>query len=343
MLKILFLVSFLIIILLNSLIANGVGMISFLNQNAYSSGHITLQPIENGYNSTKVIILAFDDSPKSQFTLAKPFLDKYGFKGSFFTVCMFVNAGTDGQDKTRMTWKDIKTLQEQGHDIESHTMTHTALDAKSDQNLTYEIGGSKQCLLNHGIDSTIFAYPASTGHSNATVVNVVSKYYNLARTGDAPLAFMQCNGYKKEKNCAPFDKKGEITYENRYDIRNWSDRPHPEQQQQQLYPTISYDNSQMFSQFVNEVNLEENYNKNGCINAIPIVVYHNFIIDSHHIYLPDKSFTDIGLFSAEMKYLHDNGFKILKMSDIGYNQGNNYLYLKEEPDNNSNNISIENC
>jgi peptidoglycan/xylan/chitin deacetylase (PgdA/CDA1 family) len=212
MLKILFLVSFLIIVLLNCLIANGVGMISFLNQNAYGSGHITLQPIGNGYNSTKVIILAFDDSPKSQFTLAKPILDKYGFKGSFFTVCMFVNAGTDGQDKTRMTWKDIKTLQEQEHDIESHTMTHTNLDAKSDQNLTYEIGGSKQCLLNHGIDSTIFAYPASTGHSNATVVNVVSKYYDLARTGDAPLAFMHCNGYKKEKNCAPFDKKGEIIY-----------------------------------------------------------------------------------------------------------------------------------
>jgi peptidoglycan/xylan/chitin deacetylase (PgdA/CDA1 family) len=205
MLKILFLVSFLIIILFNCLIANGVGMISFLNQNAYGSGHITLQPIENGYNSTKVIILAFDDSPKSQFTLAKSFLDKYGFKGSFFTVCMFVNAGTDGQDKTRMTWKDIKTLQEQGHDIESHTMTHTDLDAKSDQNLTYEIGGSKQCLLDHaGINPTIFAYPASTGHSNATVVNVVSKYYNLARSGDAPLAFLHCDGYRKENSCRIF-------------------------------------------------------------------------------------------------------------------------------------------
>ena len=70
-----------------------------------------------------------------------------------------------------MTWQDIKTLQQQGHDIESHTMTHTNLDHKSLQNLEYEIGGSKQCLLNHGINSTIFAYPASTGHDNATVVN----------------------------------------------------------------------------------------------------------------------------------------------------------------------------
>ena len=46
-------------------------------------------------------------------------------------------------------------------------MTHTDLNSKSQQNLTYEIGGSKQCLLNHGVNSTIFAYPASTGSRNA--------------------------------------------------------------------------------------------------------------------------------------------------------------------------------
>ena len=40
-------------------------------------------------------MLAFDDSPKSQFTLAKPVLDKYGYKGNFFTVCNFVNRGSE--------------------------------------------------------------------------------------------------------------------------------------------------------------------------------------------------------------------------------------------------------
>ncbi|MBV9175568.1 MAG: polysaccharide deacetylase family protein, partial [Nitrososphaeraceae archaeon] len=296
--------------------------------NAYSYT-LPILPAQNGAkNSTKLIVLAFDDSDKSQFTLAKPILDKYDFKGSFFTVCNAVNNGTLRKDKTRMTWQDIKTLEEEGHDIESHSMTHTNLDTKSEQNLVYEIGGSKQCLLdNVGVNSTIFAYPASTGHSNATVVNVVSKYYDLARTGDAPLAFLHCNGYKKyEKNCSlSFDKEGKPTFENRYDIRNWSDRPKP------LQPNanISYDNSQMFLQFIQEVNLEENYDKNGCINAIPIVVYHDFEVNSNLKYLPDKSYTDVGLFSAEMKYLQDNEFKVIKMSDIGYNQNNNYLYIDE--------------
>ena len=335
MLKIIFLVSLLTL----GLIFNGAGILSFSVQNAYSYT-LPILPAQNGAkNSSKLIVLAFDDSSKNQSTFAKPILDKYDFKGSFFTVCNYVNKGTQGRDKTRMTWQDIKTLEEEGHDIESHSMTHTNLDAKSEQNLVYEIGGSKQCLLDHvGVNSTIFAYPASTAHSNATVVNVVSKYYDLARTGDAPLAFLHCNGYKKTvNNCMPFNKKGKLTFENRYDIRNWSDRPKP------LQPNanISYDNSQMFLQFIQEVNLEENYNKNGCINAIPIVVYHDFVVNSNLKYLPDKSDTDVGLFSAEMKYLHDNGFKVIKMSDIGYNQSNNYLYIKE-PFTNDNTLA-KNC
>src|ERR687890_154217 len=120
-------------------------------QISFSTGKIIPPALQNGSNSTKIVILVFDDSPKSQFTLAKPILDKYGYKGNFFTVCNFVNRGSENIDKSRMSWQDIKALQQQGHDIESHTMTHTNLDNKSIQSLDYEIGGSKQCLLNHGI------------------------------------------------------------------------------------------------------------------------------------------------------------------------------------------------
>ena len=293
-------------------------------QISYSTGKIILPPLQNGSNSSKIIILAFDDSPKSQFTLAKPILDKYGYKGSFFTVCNFVNNGINRFGNESMSWQNIKSLQQQGHDIESHTMTHTALHNKSQQDLIYEIGGSKQCLFDHGINTTIFAYPASTGSENATIINIVSKYYDLARSGDAPLAFLHCNGYKKTNDCIPF-KNGKVKYENRYDIKNWSDRPKAQGTNQDAMPM---NNTQMFSQFIKEVNLQSSYNKNGCINAIPIVVYHNFLIDKNYMEQPDKSITDIGLFSKEMKYLHDNGFLVLKISDLGYNQSTNYICIK---------------
>jgi peptidoglycan/xylan/chitin deacetylase (PgdA/CDA1 family) len=274
-----FLLSSVIIL---GLIFNAIGIgVSFLVQSVYSSGQTTttLQPIiENGYNSSKVVILAFDDSPKNQFILAKPILDKYGFKGSFFTVCNYVNNATAGVNDSYMTWQDIKILQKQGHDIESHSMTHTNLDSKSEQNLVYEIGGSKQCLLDHGINSTIFSYPRSTGHSNPTVVKVVSKYYDLARIANAPLAFLHCNGYKKEKDCRPFNNKGHPAYEGRYDIREWGHRPNIKGYQPSTNSIVpSFTQSQMFSQFLKEVNSQQNYNKNGCIVAIPIVVYHKIV------------------------------------------------------------------
>ncbi len=87
-------------------------------------------------------------------------------------------------------------------------------------------------------------------------------------------------------------------------------------------------NAQMFTQFVKEVNLQSEYNKYGCIEAIPIVVYHNFLVDKNHIYQPNESFTDVSLFSDEMKYLHDNEFKVLKASDLGYSPSTNYIYIK---------------
>ena len=60
---------------------NGLGMLSLSVQKAYGTERIRLQPEQgSNNNSSKVIILAFDDSPKSQFTLAKPILDKYGLK-----------------------------------------------------------------------------------------------------------------------------------------------------------------------------------------------------------------------------------------------------------------------
>ena len=51
----------------------------------------------------------------------------------FFTVCNFVNNGINSFGNESMSWQNIKTLQQQGHDIESHTMTHTALYNRSQQ------------------------------------------------------------------------------------------------------------------------------------------------------------------------------------------------------------------
>ena len=144
----------------------------------------TINATENGsplgVDSNRVIVINFDDSYKNQFAFAKPILDRYGFKATFFEVCDWINSNSE--DDEMMTWNGIAELYKQGHDIEAHTMTHPHLDKLSSSELEYEIGQSRRCLLDHGINSTIFAYPYGEGWDNPEVVNIVSKYFDLART-----------------------------------------------------------------------------------------------------------------------------------------------------------------
>ncbi len=276
--------------------------------------HISLQA-----NNGKLIILTFGDTIKSQFTTAKPILDQYGFKASFFITCRFPEDGNKNGDSgnPRMSWNDILALQQDGQDIESKGMTHQDLNQLSPNGLEYEIGGSKQCLENHGITSpNIFAAVHGDAWSNPIIVNTISKYYGFADNGFADLMFLHCDGSKtsSQTDCRTFDNNGALTYANRYSIREDS---HNSWDQKYLHndPII-------FQQFVEQVNSQTAYNnKKGFTDAIPIVAYHS--IDDTQ----GPSSTDVNLFALEMKYLHDNGFKVIPMSDLRYDQITNNMYI----------------
>src|SRR5215467_2678968 len=323
---------------------------------------VSLIRINNNYTTEdkKDVILAFDDAWKSQFTFAKPILDKYGFKGSFFIVCNYV-----GKTPDRMTWDDVQTLEKQGHDIESHSMNHIPLDDLSQQQLNYEIGQSKQCIIDHSIGTNtnnndistisnnrsvpIFAYPFDIGHANMTVINTVAKFYQFGRTGDKPLAYLNCDLSLEDKkngsitqsdylngkcenmplvntgsnnsktgfaSTASFDNLGMV---NKYTIRSWTHHVH--------HPNISYNSSQMYNQFILEVNSQDKYNVDGRINTIPIITYHNFTNYPITKYSRNEYNTDANLFSREMTYLYNNHFIVLPMSNIRFNEINKDLYL----------------
>jgi hypothetical protein len=79
----------------------------------------------------------------------------------------------------------------------------------------------------------------------------------------------------------------------------------------------------IFDTFVNEVNSQEKYNKlTGPILAVPIIRYHS--VDNNKT----SDSTNVSLFAQEMKYLHDNGFRVLILNDLGYDTKNNLLFIK---------------
>jgi peptidoglycan/xylan/chitin deacetylase (PgdA/CDA1 family) len=144
---------------------------------------------------SKVVILTFGDTRKSQITNAKPILDKYGFKGSFFITCLWV-----GSSKSDLTWQDISVLQNDGQDIDSKGMTHRNMTQLSPSDLIYEIAGSKVCLANHGINATVIATIHGVGRNNGTLMDEIGKYYNLAVNGFGKLMSLHCTGYGKYSN-----------------------------------------------------------------------------------------------------------------------------------------------
>jgi peptidoglycan/xylan/chitin deacetylase (PgdA/CDA1 family) len=264
----------------------------------------------------KVAILTFDDGFKTEFTLAKPILDKYNFKATFFVVCDYVERGANN----RMDWEDVLQLHNEGHDIEAHTMDHKDLTTLPLSQVGYEVGQSKQCLADHGINSTIFSYPFSKGWDNLDIVNTVNKYFSMARANGFPLMFLHCDGFKsrQQTDCRTFTNGGMLTFANKYSIRSWA--------HQHLENGSVYDDTQMFEKFIQVVNSQDKYNKGGKIDAIPIITYHDITYQDTD-YLNGPYNTNADLFDKEMKYLHDNNFKVITMSNLAYDENNNSFYL----------------
>ena len=266
------------------------------------------------FTNNKVVIINFDDGFKTQFSHAKPILDKYGFKATFYIVCNYVD-----NKKGYMTWEEIETLKKEGHDIGSHTMNHIHLSNLSKKDIEYEVGQSKKCLDDHGIEATSFAFPFNDVSNDKTIFKIVSKYYQLARIGNNPLTYLSCDGLKipsVERDCKTYTNTHYLTYANKFTISGWSHD----------FSRIvnSYNDVGQFKRFVDVVNSQDKYNEDGLINAIPIIIYHR-IGETDRV---DYN-TEIKLFKKEMKYLHDNGFTVLTMSDLAYDDEVHHIYIKQ--------------
>jgi peptidoglycan/xylan/chitin deacetylase (PgdA/CDA1 family) len=269
----------------------------------------------NNNNTPKAVIINFDDGSIGQYTYAKPILDKYGFKATFFIVCNYANYN---YGDNYMSWQQITQLQNDGMDIESHSMNHKDLTALPIADLDYEIGQSKQCLLDHGINGdgtgvNMFAYPGHNGADNPTIVKTVAKYYNMARSGHIPLQLL--NVPTNRYALAGIN----VVLETQID------------KQTKSYITDFQTSLDRFITLVNSQDKYNNKNENGQINAIPVLAYHKIEPTINNVNDISSSITSPDLFDAEMKYLHDNGIKVYTMANIKYNQNNNSVYLGDIP------------
>ena len=107
----------------------------------------------------RLVVLTFDDSVKSHFTVARPILKKYGFGATFFITEGF-NFRTNKADY--MSWSEIRALYDDGFEIGNHTLDHMGLSAEKAQLLEQQLTGIDDACRAHGIPKPIsFAWPGN--------------------------------------------------------------------------------------------------------------------------------------------------------------------------------------
>lgn len=113
-----------------------------------------------------MITLEFDDTWQSQYDVARPILNTAGIKATFAAVTD-PNQGIGSTDY--MTWTEVNTLKNDGHEIASHTRTHPDLTTLTTAQAWDEINGSKSDIMANiaGYTPTTFVYPF--GQFNAAV------------------------------------------------------------------------------------------------------------------------------------------------------------------------------
>lgn len=124
---------------------------------------LALEPVPD-----RLVVLTFDDSVKSQFTVARPILKEFGFCATFYITEGFTFR-TNKRDY--MTWEEIRQLHQDGFEIGNHTRDHVAVVAKTLDQLHVQLAAIDVACDTHGIPkTTTFCWPGTPSAAKASRV-----------------------------------------------------------------------------------------------------------------------------------------------------------------------------
>jgi peptidoglycan/xylan/chitin deacetylase (PgdA/CDA1 family) len=129
------------------------------------------------YQGKGLVTLWFDDAWITQYTVAYPMLEKYGYKGALAVPTKLV--GVDSY----MSWPQVKRMDNAGWEITSHTRNHSCtMDRANEDEIESEIGGAKKDLAEMGFDAQNYVSPC--GVDSPLMKNTALKYYISYRTSN---------------------------------------------------------------------------------------------------------------------------------------------------------------
>jgi len=151
-------------------------------------------------SSNAKVCIAFDDGNQSQYDNAWPLLKARGIVATLYVVTD--NIRDVSGNSSFMTVAELRTLQNAGNEIASHSKTHAWLVGVADSLIIQECSVSKQVLQNYGFTINNFAVPYGGTDDHAD--SIIGQYYRSNRTaytgpyimvlGTAPFRLPACPG-----------------------------------------------------------------------------------------------------------------------------------------------------
>jgi peptidoglycan/xylan/chitin deacetylase (PgdA/CDA1 family) len=137
-----------------------------------------LEPIPD-----KLVVLTFDDSKASHYTVVRPLLKQYGFGATFFITEAF-SFRTNKEEY--LTWDQIGDLHRDGFEIGNHTRDHMGASKANRSRLKEQVEAINAQLAAHGVPAPVsFAYPGNAIDPGGLVI-LEELGFRFARRGGAP-------------------------------------------------------------------------------------------------------------------------------------------------------------
>lgn len=127
-------------------------------------------------NLPPVVSIEFDDGYKSIYETAYPIMDSLGLVGS-----ANINTGNIG-DATRMSWAQLRELQNAGWAVSNHTHNHLSLKTSTEAEIRADLAKSRTIMKRHGFDAGANYLVAPYGNVNTAFWDVYFDYAKVFRT-----------------------------------------------------------------------------------------------------------------------------------------------------------------